>query len=238
MVSAARKTNRVLLVEDDRETRQLVSRALADVDYQVTSVDRAAAATAAIRDGDFSAVILDVRLPDSDGITLCREWRERGLRVPILMLTARTDVASRVEGLTAGADDYLGKPFALAELRARLNAILRRGAGASRRLTLRAGDLSLDFASRSVRRGDAEIPLTRRELDVLERLVRGGGHAVSRDDLLDEIWGEATPESASSLEVIVGRLRRKLDATGSEKLIRTLRGFGYAFAARLEEENP
>ena len=229
---------RVLLVEDDRETRQLVGRALAEADYQVTSVGGAGAARSALAESVFSAVILDVRLPDSDGITLCREWREHGVRIPILMLTARTDVASRVEGLTAGADDYLGKPFALAELRARLAAILRRGSDETRGTVVRAGDLAMDFATRRVWRGTTEIPLTRRELDVLERLVRGAGRAISRETLLEEIWGEATPEASASLEVIVGRLRRKLDAPDGERRIRTLRGYGYSFVAERGEERP
>lgn len=226
---------RILLVEDDRETRQLVAAALREQGYVVTPVDRGAAATSAIRNQQFSAVVLDVRLPDSDGIALCREWRSGGFDLPILILTARTDVSSRVDGLNAGADDYLGKPFALAELRARLSSVLRRSAERLRARVFRSGDLSLNFARRQVWRAGVEVPLTRREFELLERLVRARGHAVSREDLLEEIWGAATPEAGASLEVIIGRLRRKLDAAGSERLIRTFRGYGYSFAATQEE---
>jgi DNA-binding response OmpR family regulator len=154
------------------------------------------------------------------------------------MLTARTDVSSRVRGLDAGADDYLGKPFALSELRARLRALLRRGSDPQRPRLLTCGDVTVDFGRRQAWRGDAEIPLTRRELDVLERLAWARGHAVSRDDLLGEIWGESTPEAAASLDVIIARLRRKLETGGRESLIRTVRGFGYALAAGRGEPTP
>ena len=221
---------RILLVEDDAETRAAVARALADDGHQVTSVDRGEAGTRALDSGEIAAVILDVFLPDASGIDLCRAWRASGVRVPVLMLTARTDVSSRVKGLDAGADDYLGKPFALSELRARLRALLRRGADPESRRVLRLGSVSLDFGRRQAFVGKTEVPLTRREIDVLERLAWARGHAVSRADLLDEIWGESTPEAAASLEVIVARVRRKLERGDRESLIRTVRGFGYALA--------
>lgn len=226
---------RILFVEDDRETRQLVAAALREQGYEVTAVDRGAAATSEVRSQRFSAVLLDVRLPDSDGIALCREWRSAGFDVPILILTARTDVSSRVAGLDAGADDYLGKPFAVAELKARLRSVLRRGTTPARARVFRFGELSMSFSRRQVRRGETEVPLTRRELELLERLVQARGHAVSREDLMEDVWGDATPEAAASLEVIIGRLRRKLDAAGSERLIRTFRGYGYSFVAAEEE---
>jgi DNA-binding response OmpR family regulator len=152
------------------------------------------------------------------------------VRTPILILTARTDVSSRVEGLDAGADDYLGKPFAIAELRARLRALLRRGAGGAARSVFRNGALRVDFGRRQVSIGDREVPITRRELEVLARLVRAEGRAVSREDLLEEIWGESTPETAASLEVIMSRLRRKLQPASAQPLIRTFRGHGYGIA--------
>jgi DNA-binding response OmpR family regulator len=151
------------------------------------------------------------------------------------MLTAKTDVASRVAGLDAGADDYLGKPFALAELRARLRALLRRGTLPLEERILTRNDLWIDFGRRMASAAGSEIPLTRREFEVLERLAWGKGHVVSRESLLEEIWGEATSETAASLEVIVARLRRKLDATGS-RLIRTVRGVGYALAEGMDSE--
>jgi DNA-binding response OmpR family regulator len=183
-----------------------------------------------LRAGGIAAIVLDVWLPDGNGIDLCRDWRGSGVRIPILMLTARTDVSSRVKGLDAGADDYLGKPFALSELRARLRALLRRGARSVQEQVFELGRLRLDFGRRQAWLGSVEVPLTRRELDVLERLCSAKGHAVSRDDLLEEVWGEATPEAAASLEVIVARLRRKLEGPAGAAVIRTLRGYGYALA--------
>ncbi len=229
---------RVLLVEDDAETREAVTLALAEEGYQVIGAERGEAGTRALKSGDISAVILDVWLPDSNGFDLCRGWRAAGMHVPVLMLTARTDVSSRVKGLDAGADDYLGKPFALSELRARLRALLRRGADPQRQQVLRWGPVTMDFGRRQAWNGETEIPLTRREIDVLERLAWGRGHAVSRADLLEEIWGDSTPEAAASLEVIVARLRKKLEQGGKESPIRTVRGFGYALAATREEETP
>ena len=228
---------RVLLVEDDRETRALIESCLQEDGFEVVSVERGSSATAAVRSNPFSMVVLDLRLPDTDGVSLCRNWRRSGVGLPILILTARTDVSSRVEGLNAGADDYLGKPFALAELRARLNALLRRRDLAGSRRIFSYGDLTVDLSRRIVRRAAHEIPLTRREFDILERLVGALGHAISRDDLLEGIWGESSPRAASSLEVIIGRLRRKLDAPGSERLIRTLRGYGYSFAVDADPED-
>ncbi|MBI3450900.1 MAG: response regulator transcription factor [Acidobacteria bacterium] len=219
---------RVLLVEDARATREMIARALEEAGCAVHAVSTCAAASAALEALAFRAVVLDLGLPDGNGVDLCRRWRRDGKAVPILILTARADVASRVAGLDAGADDYLTKPFALAELRARLRALLRRTPGEVRDRTYRRGDVLIDFSRRLVLRGGAEIPITRRELEVLARLARASGHAVSRDALLDEIWGEVTEKAAASLEVIVARLRRKLDAPGSEKLVRTIRGHGYA----------
>lgn len=225
---------RILLVEDDRETRALVASALAEAGHEVEVAANAGAARVALRRTGFGAVVLDVGLPDGSGIELCREWRRAGVSVPILILTARTDVASRVAGLDAGADDYLGKPFALAELRARVRALIRRGASLPQERIVKHGDLVMDFARRVVLRGGVEVPITRRELEVLERLARAGGHAVSRDDLLEDLWGESTVEAGASLEVIVGRLRRKVDAPGSERVIRTIRGYGYALSAKVD----
>lgn len=228
---------RILLVEDERATRQLVSRALADEGFDIVSAPRGEAGTRALREGGVGAVVLDLWLPDGNGIDLCRQWRARGIDVPILMLTARTDVASRVAGLNAGADDYLGKPFALSELRARLRALLRRGTLPVEERVLVRSEVSIDFGRRLARLGGSEVPLTRREFEVMERLFWGKGHAVAREDLLEEIWGEATTETAASLEVIVARLRRKLEAKG-RRLIRTVRGYGYALADGSDEETP
>jgi len=234
MMTAA--AGRILLVEDDAETRNVVSRALADEGYTVITSGTGVAGGKALKSRDIDAVILDVWLPDGNGPDFCRAWRSEGVRVPVLMLTARTDVASRVHGLDAGADDYLGKPFALLELLARLRALLRRGTGGVEERALVRGPLRVDFGRRQAWLGEAEVPLTRREFEVLERLTWANGHAVSRDDLLGEIWGEASPEAAASLEVIVARLRRKLEGGQKESLVRTVRGFGYALAPAGEDK--
>ncbi len=228
MPSAEAGRVRVGVVEDDREMRELLREALGHEGYAVTAVGTGAAAGEAVRGGDLDAVVLDVWLPDADGVELCRAWRRSGLRIPILMLTARTDVAARVAGLEAGADDYLGKPFALAELRARLAALLRRGTRPLRGEVFRRGAVSVDFGRRQAWVGGQEVAITRRELEVLERLAEAGGRAVSRDDLLQDVWGEATNETAASLEVMVARLRRKLERPGGSPVVRTVRGYGYA----------
>ena len=227
---------RVAVVEDDREMRELLREALGNEGYAVTAVGTGAAASEAVRAGDVDAVVLDVWLPDADGVELCRGWRRTGLRIPVLMLTARTDVAARVAGLEAGADDYLGKPFALAELRARLTALLRRGTRPLRGEIFRRGAVRVDFGRRQAWVGEQEVAITRRELEVLERLAEAGGRAVSRDDLLQDVWGEATREAAASLEVMVARLRRKLERPGGSPIVRTVRGYGYAVASAEEAE--
>ena len=232
---AGEASDPILLVEDDVATRKLVASTLAEEGLTVEVHGRGDEATRALLPGRFAGVILDVSLPDVSGIDLCREWRRRGVRVPILMLTARTDVGSRVAGLDAGADDYLGKPFALAELKARLRAVLRRAARPEHDWVLRRGDVTVDFQRRQAWVDGSEVPITRREIEVLARLASSRGRAVARDDLLEEIWGEATEETAASLEVIVSRLRRKLEHGGQDALIRTIRGHGYALAVRQDE---
>ncbi len=233
---AEETTGPILLVEDDVATRKLVASALAEEGFTVEIHGRGGGATRALLPGRFAAVVLDVSLPDVSGIDLCREWRRRGVRVPILILTARTDVGSRVAGLDAGADDYLGKPFALAELKARLRAVLRRAIRPEQDWVLRRGDVVVDFQRRQAWVGGSEVPITRREIEVLARLASSRGRAVARDDLLEEVWGEATEETAASLEVIVSRLRHKLEQGGREAVIRTIRGHGYALALRPDEE--
>jgi two-component system, OmpR family, response regulator len=220
--------SRILVVEDDVETRRLVQETLSEDGFEVDAHGRAKGGESALRLGGISAVILDVWLPDANGIELCREWRKNGILLPILMLTARSDVTSRVAGLDAGADDYLGKPFALAELRARLRALLRRGHRQPVDRVFRRNDVVVDFQKRQAWVAGGEVPLTRREIDVLARLARGDGDAVAREDLLEDVWGESTAEATASLEVILARLRRKLERRGKGTLIRTIRGYGYA----------
>lgn len=217
-----------VVVEDDPETRAFVSRALEEEGLEVRAAARAEAARALLRDSAADLVVLDVGLPGPSGFELCAELRREGHGVPILMLTARSDVASRVEGLEMGADDYLGKPFALAELRARVRALLRRARTAPPSALVEHAGVRVDVRRRRAFRGGEELPLTRRELDLLVRLLRAGGVVVPREALLEDVWGRGTPEAAASLEVIVSRLRRKLPRSGGGSLVRNVRGVGYA----------
>jgi DNA-binding response OmpR family regulator len=218
----------VVLVEDDPETRSFVARALREEGLEVRTAGRAESARALVQEEDVDLVVLDVGLPGVSGLELCTEIRRGGTDVPILMLTARSDVASRVEGLETGADDYLGKPFALAELRARVRALLRRARTGTPESVLEHAGVRVDLRRRRAFLREEELPLTRRELDLLARLVRAGGVVVPREALLEDVWGHDTPEAAASLEVIVSRLRRKLQQGAGTSLLRNVRGVGYA----------
>jgi DNA-binding response OmpR family regulator len=218
---------RVLVVDDEVDVRSVVARALRGDGHVVATAEDLGAARERLVEGT-DLVVLDLRLPDGFGLELCRELRAEGSTVPILLLTALSQVASRVEGLDAGADDFLGKPFAVAELRARVRALGRRGA-LPRGLTFARDEVVLDFAGRHASRSGQVVAITAREWAILEMLARRASRVVSRLDLLESVWGEATETAAGSLEVLVGRLRRKLGAD----LIRTLRGEGYALASEL-----
>jgi DNA-binding response OmpR family regulator len=174
----------------------------------------------------YDAIVLDILLPRVDGLEVCRRLRARGFAAPILLLTARDAVEDRVEGLDSGADDYLTKPFAFAELLARLRALLRRDS-ANKEPVLRVSELSLDPASHIVRWGSVDIDLTAREYRVLETLIRHPGWIVSRDAIIESVWGFNYPDSSNLVEVYVGRLRRKLAEQGAPPLIQTVRGAGY-----------
>ncbi len=224
---------RVLVVEDHDETRDLVSRALLRDGHLVTTAGSLAAARAALAERAADVVVLDLGLPDGDGLSLCRALRDEGSGVPVLVLTAQGAVARRVEGLDAGADDFLAKPFALAELRARVRALGRRGP-LPRGLTVQAGDVTLDLAARRARSRTAgesggvtagvDVPLTAREWAVIDLLAARRGRVVPRGEILEAVWGEATDATSASLDVIVARIRRKLGVGA----LRTLRGEGYS----------
>lgn len=225
---------RALVVEDDAETRDFVARALAEDGLEVLTAARAEKAWRLLRDERVDAVVLDIGLPGDSGLDLCSRLRQEGIHVPILMLTARSEVASRVKGLEAGADDYLAKPFALAELRARVRALLRRRRSEPSETVVSWAGVRLDLRRRRAFRGGEEVPLTPRELELLARLLRARGGVVPRETLLADVWGRDTPEAAASLEVIVSRLRRKLSRADGGSLVRNVRGVGYA----LDEEEP
>jgi two-component system response regulator MprA len=205
-----------------------LSRALELDGYQVSTASNGVKALDAISGDRPDLMVLDVMMPYVGGLDVCRTLRERKDRLPILVLTARDEVGDRVAGLDAGADDYLTKPFALDELRARLRALLRRTVpeddGAS---VLRYDDLELDPAARTVHRGDRPIDLTRTEYALLELLMRNAGRPLTRDVIMERVWGWESEPTSNSLEVFIGYLRRKTESDGEPRLIHTVRGVGY-----------
>jgi len=218
------RRERVLVVDDDPPLRRMLARTLNAEGYEVTLAADGGAALLATERAAPDVIVLDVAMPAMDGLSVTRRLRDRGLPTPILMLTARDAVADRVAGLEAGADDYLVKPFAVAELVARVRALTRRGRGADERLAY--ADLVLDLGSRTVSRAGRTLELTGREADLLELLLREPGRTVTRDRAIDEIWGGAA--EANVVDRYVTRLRRKL---GEPPLIRTLRGAGFVLRA-------
>ncbi len=222
---------RILLIEDDRATRSLIRRSLTARGHAVREAGRAAEGQELALSGDFDVLVIDIQLPDGDGLEICRSLRRDGITVPILFLTARGEVGDRVAGLDAGADDYLRKPFALAELDARVRALGRRR-GSAPPARLEVAGLDIDFTARILRRGGTEVPMTAREWRVLEILASRAGRVVPRDDILSQAWGDADPSAADSLVVIVSRIRNKLRREGAGDLIRTVRGEGYVLEDR------
>lgn len=217
---------RVLVVEDDPEVsdllRRTISRAAGAVDLVATGAD----ALRALGDTPYDAVVLDLGLPDLDGTEVCRRWRAQGGRTPVLMLTARGALGDRVSGLDSGADDYLVKPFEVEELLARLRALLRRP-DVPLPVVQRFEDVTLEPATRQVRRGDREVPLSSREFALLAFLMRAPGRVFSRAQLLEHVWDDHFDPIGNAVDVLVGRVRRKLDPDGSRPLIHTVRGAGY-----------
>jgi two-component system response regulator MprA len=220
----------ILVVDDEPAIRDALRRALALHGYGVDVAEGGGQAINRLGQSPHpDVVILDILMPGIDGLEVCRFMRRIGDRTPVLMLTARDAVADRVEGLDAGADDYLVKPFALEELLARIRALLRRtgpGADGDARL-LHVGDLTLDPGAHAARRGDREFELTRTEFLLLEQLMLHPRRVLSRDFILDQVWGYDFGPASNSLEVYIGYLRRKTEAAGEPRLIHTIRGVGY-----------
>jgi two-component system OmpR family response regulator len=218
----------VLVIEDSAPTRELLVRSLSDLGMSVATAARFTTGLREAITAHFECIVLDLMLPDGDGLELCRKVRDAGVHTPILCLTARGDVSDRVSGLDAGADDYLRKPFALAELHARIRALARRrGPSPPRRLA--AGIVSIDFTARLLQRGGHEVPLTPREWSVLEILVARTGRVVARNELLESAWQDTSHAASESLDVILSRLRRKLGKRQDGCSIRTVRGEGFVF---------
>jgi two-component system response regulator MprA len=219
---------RALVVDDDPELRAALTRALRLDGYDVTAVSNGLKALEAMPEVEPDVLVLDLMMPYVGGLEVCRRLRAKGDRTPILVLTARDEVGDRVAGLDAGADDYLVKPFALEELRARLRALLRRSKPPEDDdKPLAAADLTLDPTTREVRRGGRLIDLTRTEFALLELLVRNAGRVLTRDVIMDRVWGYELEPASNSLEVFIGYLRRKTEADGEPRLIHTVRGVGY-----------
>jgi two-component system response regulator MprA len=219
---------KVLVVDDDPDLRAALTRALGLDGYAVTSASNGAKALDALPEVAPDVLVLDVMMPVVGGLEVCRRMRAAGDRTPILVLTARDEVSDRVAGLDAGADDYLVKPFALEELRARLRALLRRAQPEDEpETTLRYADLTVDLETREVRRGTRSMELTRTEFALLELLLRNAGRVLTREVIMDRVWGYELEPASNSLEVFVGYLRRKTEAGGEPRLIHTVRGIGY-----------
>jgi two-component system response regulator MprA len=217
----------ILVVDDDPALRTALDRALKLEGYRVSFAHDGRQALQMMTGGAQDAVILDLGLPLMDGLEVCRRVRERGDRTPVLMLTARDAVTDRVEGLDAGADDYLVKPFALDELLARLRALLRRTTATPSEGVLKFSDVVMDLQAMEVRRGQRELQLTRTEFRLLELFMRNPRVVLTRSRIFEEVWGYDFGASSNALEVYVSYLRRKLEAEGELRLIHTVRGVGY-----------
>jgi two-component system copper resistance phosphate regulon response regulator CusR len=217
---------RALILEDDERLRTIVRRALTRINVACDEAGSLEEADELLALHAYDVLVLDRRLPDGDGVTLCRAAREKGFANGILMLTALDDARSTVEGLNEGADDYLGKPFDVDVLEARVKALLRRN---ERRPTaiLTAGALQLDPWKRTVQREGVPLSLTAREFRLLETFMRAPGAVVSREELMEQAWGEREEPMSNTIDVLIARLRRKLEAAGEAHAIETVRGAGY-----------
>lgn len=216
----------LLLVEDDTRIARVVERSLAEAGHRVDVVHDGTEGLTRAEAGSYDVLVLDVMLPGMDGLAVARQLRRDRLRTPILMLTARDAVSDRVNGLDAGADDYLTKPFALEELLARIRALGRRGADGDVDL-LRVADLTLDDSRHEVRRGDTTIELTAKEFDLLAYLMRNSGKVLSKSQIVDHVWGYDAEATSNVVEIYIHYLRDKVDRGFPRPLIRTIRGVGY-----------
>jgi len=217
---------RILVVEDDRSLASVLYRGLSEEGHAVDLSDNGNDALAQASVIEYDGIVLDIMLPGKNGLDVCRELRDLGVTTPILILTARDSVDDTVLGLEAGADDYLRKPFAFRELRARLHAVTRRPASMAFP-RVRIGDIELDMSTREVRRDGRTIPLTNREYQVLAYLAQNPGRVLTRIMIEDHVWGSSLPGLSNTVDVHIGRLRRKLDSPDGPSIIETVRNAGY-----------
>jgi DNA-binding response OmpR family regulator len=218
---------RILLIEDDKKTATFIAKGLERAGF---AVDHAADGEDGLHlalNEAYDAAIVDVMLPKVDGLNLIGELRRRKIATPVIILSAKRTVDDRIRGLQTGGDDYLTKPFAFAELLARLRALIRRGSGAPEATSLRAGELSLDLLRREVTRGERKIELQPREFALLEYLMRHAGEVVSKTMILEHVWGYTFEPQTNVVDVLVCRLRKKLESEPGQEILQTIRGLGY-----------
>lgn len=220
-----------MVAEDDRATRESLATALELEGYRVSAVADGAEALEEIGAHRPGAVLLDISMPEVDGLSVCRRMRARQDHTPVLVLTARSEVSDRVSGLDAGADDYLSKPFSLDELLARLRALLRRSSYEGPGTTLAVADLRLDQAARRAWRAGRELELTKTEFDLLALLMDNAGTVLAHSSVYEHIWDYDFGPDSKNLAVYIGYLRRKLEQDGEVRLIHTVRGIGYTLRA-------
>ena len=228
---------RLLLIEDEPLTIKMLAKGLREQAYAVDVAQSGRASLALVADHDYDLIVLDLGLPDVDGVTLCRRLRDAGTAAPILILTARDSVNSRIAGLDSGADDYLLKPFDFGELLARLRALKRRGERPPQAERLSVGELVLDTRAQEAFCRDIALPLTTREYGLLEFMVRHAGRVITRADISEHVWDSSYDPRSNVIDVYVRRLRAKLAATTCHDTIRTRRGAGYMLSADWSKED-
>ena len=228
---------RILIVEDEHKISAYIKRALEEQGYAVDAAYTGREALDWAQSAQYDVIVLDILLPEMDGITVCRELRAQSNRAPILMLTARDTIDDRVAGLDAGADDYLVKPFALKELLARIRALTRRSLDVPKSPTLQIADLSLDTLTRRVKRGNKTIELTAKEYAVLECLMREPDRVLTRTQIAEHVWNYDVFNHSNVVDVYIKNLRRKIDESSTARLIHTVRGAGYRITPEAQDES-
>ena len=218
---------RILLVEDDKKTAAFIAKGLQRAGFAVDHAANGEDGLHLALTEPYDAAVVDIMLPQQDGLTIVEELRRKKINTPVILLSAKRSVDDRIRGLQTGSDDYLTKPFAFSELLARVRALIRRASGAPEPTRLQVGELSLDLLKREARRGEAKLELQPREFALLEYLMRHSGEAVSKTMLLEHIWGYEFDPQTNVVDVLVCRLRKKLETGSSEELIHTIRGVGY-----------